>query len=213
MTYGEIKIETLRLMFINAQDEINVEWLNVYADDETYRSYLSNMIGSMNRCLSNVEEKRIVPSRSKTLLYDDGKVSGAFIRFDLKTFIEDYFDLERVVYETDSGDYCADSEYRREGDVLVLPFFEKDEGITYTVVYKPKLRRVSFATANTDEIDLPEGIACYVPYYLKGELYRDDEPNEAAEARNQFEQLMSEIAERSVSKSNQVSTVYSQTEW
>ena len=213
MTYGEIKIEALKLMFVNAQDEINTEWLEVYADDETYRSYLSNMQGSMNRCLSNIEEKRILPSRSKTLLYEDGSKSGAFIRFDLKTLIDDYFDLERVVYETDSGDYCADCEYRREGDVIVLPFFEKNEGITYTVIYKPKLRRVSLASENSDEIDLPESIACYVPYYLKGELYRDDEPNEAAEARNQFEQLMSEIAERSVSKSNKVSAVYSQTEW
>lgn len=212
MTYGEIKIETLKLMFVNAQEHISIDWIDVYADDENYGSYLANIEGSMNRCLSNIEEKRILSSRSKKLLYDDGIISGAFIRFDLARIADDYFDIDRVIRETANGDYCGDCEYKREIDTIVLPVFEKDGDVTYTAIYKPKLRRVNHATENSDEIELPDSIACYVPYYLKSELYRDDEPNEAAEARNQFEQLMAEIAERSVSRSAKVLTIYSQNE-
>lgn len=213
MTYGEIKLEALKMMFLNAQDWINEDWLDTYANDETYRSYLANMQGSINRCFSTIEEKRILPSRQKTLSVNEGEASGAFIRFDLPKLIEDYFDLDRVITESDNGDYEADRDYIREGDVLVLPRFGKDDGVYYHVVYKPTVKRVTGATANTDKIDLPEGIAAYVPYYLKGELFRDDEPNEAADAMNQFEQRMNEIAERSVSRQTGVRSVYSQTEW
>ena len=225
MTYGEIKLEALKMMFLNAQDWINEDWLDTYANDETYRSYLANMQGSINRCFSTIEEKRILPSRQKTLSVNEGVASGAFIRFDLPKLIEDYFDLDRVITESDNGDYEADCDYIREGNVLVLPCFWKEKNgeklpcfdvngsISYHVVYKPTVKRVTGATANTDKIDLPEGIAAYVPYYLKGELFRDDEPNEAADAMNQFEQRMNEIAERSVSRQTGVRSIYSQTEW
>lgn len=225
MTYGEIKIESLKLMFVNAQDIISEDWLEVYEDDETFRSYLDNMRGAVNRCFAAIEEKRVLPTRSKTLSVADGNANGAFIRFDLSTLLSDYFDLDRVVRETDDGDYVADCDYRREGDVLVLPVshkFNKDtnerepcfDGVTYTAIYKPKIQRIGIGASKDLEIsDIPEHIAAYIPYYVKGELFRDDEPNEAAEAMNQFEQRMSEIAERTVSKSNQVTSIYSQTEW
>lgn len=225
MTYGEIKLETLKMMFLNAQDWINEDWLTAYEDDETYRSYLANMQGSINRCFSSIEEKRILPSRQKTLSVSMGKAEGSFIRFDLSELIEDYFDLERVIRESYEGDYEADCDYRREGDVLVLPCcwkeskgeklpcFDLGSNIFYHVVYTPKIKRVSSKTKDTDNIDLPENICAYVPYYLKGELFRDDEPNEAADAINQFEQRMNEIAQRGISKATSVKSIYSQTGW
>lgn len=212
MTYGEIKIEALKIMFLNGQDPINEDWLSAYKDDETYRSYLENIKGSLNRCLSTIEEKRILPSRQKKLSAEMGTASGAFIRFDLPTLIEDYFDLDRVAMECGS-DYASDCDYIREGNVLVLPRFHADQEISYYAVYKPKIKRITFSTADTDEIDLPEGIAAYVPYYLKGELFRDDEPNEAADAMNQFEQRMNEISKHNVSRQTSVRSIYSQTEW
>lgn len=224
MTYGEIKIESLKLMFVNAQDVISEEWLEIYENDETYRSYLDNMRGAINRCFAAIEEKRVLPVRSKSLSVEEGAASGAFIRFDLSSLLGDYFDLDRVVMETDNGEYVADCDYRREGDVLVLPVsytLNKDthereyyfDGITYTAIYKPRIQRIGFGADKDSKIDVPEQIAAYIPYYVKGELFRDDEPNEAAEAMNQFEQRMSEIAERTVSKSNQVTSIYLQAEW
>ena len=225
MTYGEIKIESLKLMFVNAQDVISEDWLEVYEDDETYRSYLDNMRGAINRCFATIEEKRVLPTRSKTLSVSDGNASGAFIRFDLSKLLGDFFDLDRVIMETDAGEYIADCDYRREGNVLVLPIshkLNKDtnelepcfDGVMYTAVYSPKIQRIGIGASKDLEIsDIPEHIAAYIPYYVKGELFRDDEPNEAAEAMNQFEQRISEIAERTVSKSNQVTSIYSQTEW
>lgn len=228
MTYGEIKIETLKIMFANENEELTVETLSDYESDENYRSYLLNMRGAINRCFSVIEEKRVLPTRSKKLSYAAGDVGAAFIRFDLGALFDDYFDVDRVVRETVDGEYIGECEYRREGDVLVLPLcelvnvrekngtqtYEERNDVTYFAVYRPRIKRITSATPNAEEIsDLPEGIASYVPYYLKSELFREDEPNEAGEARNWFEQAMSEIRSRAGSRSTSVNSVYSQTEW
>lgn len=212
MTYGNIKIETLRLMGLPAQDLITEEYLETYEKDETYKSYLSMLHGALMRCFALIEERRVLPTRSFTLSAADGISGKAFIRFDLKRLCESYFDLERVVCETERGEYIADCHFKREGDVLVLPLYKDTDGIAYTAVYRPCIKRFPSYANNDTELDLPEYIAAFIPYYLKGELYRTDEPNEAAEARNQFEQLISEIRERSVTRVTGVATVYSQTE-
>lgn len=227
MTYGEIKIETLKIMFANETEEITMDTLPDYENDENYRGYLLNIRGAMNRCLSVIEEKRVLPTRSKKLSHIDGDIVAAFIRFDLGSLFDDYFDLERVVSVTDDGEYNGECEYRREGDVLILPIcnlanvrkenkvdiYEDRSDVSYFVVYKPKIKRITFATPDTEELsDLPEGIASYIPFYLKGELFREDEPNEAGEARNWFEQAMAEIQTRTASRSTSVKSVYSQTE-
>lgn len=228
MTYGEIKIETLKMMFANENEELTAETLSDYESDENYRGYLLNMCGAINRCFSVIEEKRVLPTRSKKLSYTDGNMGAAFIRFDLGALLDDYFDLDRVVRETVDGEYNGECEYRREGDVLVLPLRElvnvKNENglqtceerndVAYFAIYRPKIKRITYATPSDEEIsDLPEGIASYVPYFLKGELFREDEPNEASEARNWFEQAMSEMRSRAGSRSTSVNSIYSQTEW
>ena len=228
MTYGEIKIETLKIMFANENEEITSDTLDFYESDENYRGYLLNMRGALNRCFSVIEEKRVLPTRSKKLSYTDGEMGASFIRFNLSKLFSDYFDIDRVVMETSDGEYDGDCEYKREGDVLVLPlenlvkirvkngllFYEERTDVTYYVLYAPKIKRVTFATTNTEELkDIPEGISSYIPFYLKGELFREDEPNEAGEARNWFEQALSEIRQRSGSRSTSVNSIYSQAEW
>jgi hypothetical protein len=114
------------------------------------------------------------------------------------------------VYENDNGDYVGDYEYRREGDVIVLDHI--GEGESYKVVYKPKLKRITAYTDDMEELDIPENIASHIPYFVKGDLYRDDEPNEASEARNWYEAAMEAILESKVSKVNKVQSIFSQTE-
>ncbi len=215
MNLGEIKIETLKLMFLNMNQDIIIEKLKTYSMDETYKSYLINMPGAINRCFSNIEEKRVLPSKTKQLNIANGTASGSFLRFDLGLLIGDFYDIERIVRETDDGDYNGNFEYQREGNTIVLEKCEAGDGITYTVIYKPRLTRVTSSTSDTDELGIPDNIASNIPYFLKGELYRDDEPNEASEARNWYEAAMEEImmkADKQINNTNQIKNVYSQTE-
>lgn len=212
MKLGEVKLEALKLMFVNMGDDIDIEGLETYEQDDIYKSYLVNMPGAINRCFASIEEKRVLPSRSRSLKRSEGVASGCFVRFDLSLLIPDLFDIDRVIRETVWGEYDGNSEYMTEGDILVLEDFKEDEGISYTVLYKPKLNRITALSDDTAELDIPDSIAAYIPYFVKGDLYRDDEPNEASEARNWYEQAMSEIYQRKEHKTNAIKAVYSQTE-
>lgn len=205
MTLGEIKIEALKLMFVNIDDDIYPEKLAEMENDETYRGYLYNMPGAINRCFSNLEAKRILPS-VRLVLVTSG--DGAYVRYDLSQ-IDNFFDIERVIRETGAGEYDGDFGYTREGNVLV---FENDADAKYTLIYKPKLPRIKSYDSEEMELPIPDDIASYIPYFIKGDLYRDDEPGEAAEARNWYEQAMEELMrmQHSVANITRVKEIYSQ---
>lgn len=212
MKLGDIKIEALKMMGANVNEDIYPEYLSDYMNDESYKEYLINMTGAINRCFSSLEEKRVLPTKARVLTLSEGLASNAFVRFDLANLIEDFYDIDRIVRETSNGDYDADHEYIREGDTLVLDRFEENDGISYTVIYHPSIQRITSSTDNETELSIPDSIASYIPYFIKGELYRGDEPNEASEARNWYEQAMAEISSKKIRKTNGVRTVYSQTE-
>ena len=66
MKYGEIKIEALKLMFVNMGDDIDIDGLETYAQDDNYKSYLVNMPGSINRCFRALRRRGFSrPSRER----------------------------------------------------------------------------------------------------------------------------------------------------
>lgn len=211
MKLGEIKVATLKLLFVGYENDINVGDLDELSLDENYKSYLFGMNDSINRAFSSIEEKGVLPSKSYTINKADGEVDGQFIRFDLKELIPDYFSMDRVVYQNSNGDYKGHYEYQLEEDVLVLrDFKESDESLR--VLYKPTLERINDDTDNDLELDIPNSIASQIPLFVKGDIYREDEPNEASEARNWFESAMSELHKNKTTNIGRVKKIFSQTE-
>lgn len=209
MKLGEIKIESLKIMFASVNTDLSVEELDNAAGDENYNSYLVNMPGAINRCFAVLETKKVLPIKSHTLAVAEGVASGSFIRFDLASIIDDFHDMDRLVRICED-EYEGNAEFRMEGAVLVLPIFDDDEG--YTVLYYPSLERISSETDNETELDIPNNIAAHIPYFVKGDLFRDDEPDEANEARNWFEAAMEQILATKQAYSGKVQNKYSQTE-
>lgn len=209
MKLGDIKIQALKLMFVNYSDDITADDITALSADQNYGSYLVNMPGSINRCFASLEEKRVLPVKSYTLHYSDGESDNSFLRFDLDALIPDFFDIERLIYQREDI-YCGDTDYQREADILVLknPCAEG----TYRLLYYPKITRIDALTNNQMELDIPEGIAAYIPYFIKGDLYRDDEPNEASEARNWYEAAMDAVITGRANRTGSVCTKYSLTE-
>lgn len=192
MKLGEIKIEALRLMFANVGEILDADFLSQYKEDERFRDYLDNMPGSINRCFAEIEKRGVLPS--KTAALTDGVSNGYSVRFDLSA-ITDFGTVDRLVSEN-QWIYDPAHAYRMEGTTLVAEC--PVAGDRYTLLYKPRLPRVNAGTSEETEIAMPDIIAEAVPYYLKGDLYRDDEPNEASEARNWFEAALDSIpAQRS----------------
>lgn len=208
MKIGDIKLEAIKIMFVNYNADITIEQIGRLKADENYNSYLVNMPGSINRCLSNIEDKRVLPVKSYVIEPENIVASGSRARFDLSS-IEDFFDVDRVVCETATGDYITDHKYSREGNILVIHDYDEED--SYRVLYYPSIKRISsLDDENTKELDVPENIAVLIPYFIKGDLYREDEPNEASEARNWYEAGMEAIYNGRENKITSVKSVYSQ---
>lgn len=223
MTLGEIKIEALRLMHVNEDQIIDEDNIFSLEETEQYRIYLVNMVGAINRCFLDLENKGVVPLKCLTLCPVGIKKCeseecvceikkcgfGKHIRYDLRALAEDFLAIDRLVYENANGKYDGDAEYRVEGDSLILPLFDckKEE---YRLYYHPRIARITQYTADSYEIDVPNHVAEYIPYFVKGELYSyTDEPAEAAEAHNIYENGVM-AAMRSNSKTSRIESKYSQ---
>ena len=185
MKLGEIKAEALRLMGMDV--EVNAENVRDFEYDENYGILVTGMPGALNRCFADIESKGVLPLRRKDLMPTAGR--GHCYRFSIKDLGGEPV---RLIAETDHA-YDGDHSFRREGDGTLL-ILDGDADASYTLLYRPHIPRVSAITADSTELDLPEAIAAAIPYYLKGDLYRHDEPGEASEARNWYEAALEQYA-------------------
>lgn len=212
MKLGEIKLEALKLMWANYNEDIGIEQLSDLMGSERYGDYLVAMSGSINRCFADLEARGILPVKSFALAAPLREEKGRTAAYDLKELIGDYLSFERLIYETEGGSY-EDTEIgaQIEEDILYLPWFdgEKEE---YRVIYRPRLPHIFPYTNDETELRIPDRIAAFIPYWIKGELYREEEPNEAGEARNWYEAQMSAVASVSSRRQGSVRSVYSMTE-
>ncbi len=206
MKLGDIKIEALKLMFADYVTDYRIEDIQSLIDDEVCNNYLVNMPGAINRAFSNLESRGVLPSRSIRLEPSLGNISGVFIRFDIPKLIADFADVDRVIYENERGEYEGNYNYFREGDTIVLK--APSDGEYYRLLYKPRIERITATTDDYSEPDIPEHISALIPYFIKGDLYRDDEPDEAGEARNFYEAGIAEMAVREDGTQNSIKTIY-----
>jgi hypothetical protein len=207
MKLGDIKAQAISLMFVNTTEEIAHDNLLDHVDDDTYGYYLVRMPEAINRAFSAIERARVLPVRSQELIAAAGAETLRGVRFDLGTLISDYYDVERVVKETRAS-YETVTDYFREGDAIVIEGF--DTAAMYRLLYRPSIRRIGAGTSDDYEVsEIPDRIACYLPYAIKAEIFRNDDPDEADVCRVIFETALSAIAmEEKTSRQGRVRTVY-----
>lgn len=205
MTVGDIKIEALRLMFAELDPLINAESVSDYENSDTIGTYLAAMPGSINRCLSNITSRRILPEKSKNLLLSDDEQRMGSYRFDLSG-MDDFYDVSRVTVQSEQR-YDGNAPYRMEGKTLVL--LNPCDDATVTLLYYPRLALVK-PYENTKELDIPDEIAAVIPYFIKGEVYREDEINDAGEAMLWYEQRLAELESHRTEVQGHTVSVYSQ---
>lgn len=204
MTIGEIKIQALKLMFVSYSDDLVPQKLIDLEGRETYRPYLVNMNGSIDRCLSDIEKRCILPVKVLELKPSETAPEGYRTRIGITA--PDFYEIERISKES-LYEYDGDHPFTREGNTILLSNYDRDA--VYRLMYYPRVGRAS-GLLDTDEIDLPEEIAAAVPYYIKGDLFREDEPNEASEARNWYEAAIEMLPTKTVNRVNRVASKYSQ---
>lgn len=193
MTYAQIYAESLRLMFATLSDDIGdtAEGLAGLVGNVNYRDYMLSMPGAVNRCFADLEAKKVLPWKTARVGSADGdKVGGGYRRVLLSEIAPDCFEIERVTQRREYGDeteLTAGEDYFIEGDELILI-----PGAT-VIHYTPALPRIDAGTDLDAKVPLTEVLAAAVPYYVKGELYRREEPGEAAEAHSIYEQRVAQV--------------------
>ncbi|MBQ8371555.1 MAG: hypothetical protein IJX38_01265 [Clostridia bacterium] len=210
MKLGEIKLDALRLMHANVGEQLALEHMDVYYNSDEYRDYLWNMPGAITRCLFDLEEKRILPTKEYRANESSLNRSYGRIKIDVSS-IDDIHEIDRISFENSSGDYGSDIEYVFDGDFVII-----DEWIdpiaVFTVHYLPSVKPVTMRSEDSEPLaNVPDKIAALIPYFIKAELYREEEPEEAAEARNWYEAATERLRQRSLRKYHSVRNIYSQT--
>lgn len=204
MTVADIKIQTLKLMEINSAD-ISPSILQELYSDENYKDFLSQMPPAITRAMNRIKTAGAVPQKSYTLepLEDSRRIS----KYELGTLIPDFSKLRRVVVESDCG-YCGNYPYSFEGANVVL--FNLHKGNTVTFIYEPKMPVVTVVTPDDTEIPLPDELAGIIPYSVKADIYEQDEPELATQARNIFEGMLAEYWPQEQNVEAGIDEVYSQ---
>lgn len=201
MKLGEVKIEALKLMFANGMDQLTISnYGNTGANgsaaldltqaeaDPQYADYLHNMTGSINRCYSVLESRRVLPTKRKVLVESAPYTDGDY-EIDLSQH-DDVDDVQRVVLEHIFGT-TNDADFYTEGNILKLPYVSTGDQIR--LVYYPRLSRLTSTAGNDTELPMPDKIACIIPYFIKYDLYREDDAGEANEALRQFERMLADL--------------------
>lgn len=202
MKIWEIKAQALRLMFtvsdmnlnetdfssgIIRQNQNTAEKL-IRMDDsirrgiDLYYSYVGEPISFFDTVLvsgNNSDEKVVdfnyvnaaYPTRVDIFVYDtDGNKIGSSLNV---TFRYDQI-LKKIFFDTDYGKYETDYGY------TVKP------KVWYRVVKKNLPIGANEMTYDLDAIDIPEEVQRMLPYFIKGEIYEEDEFNVAQSAKNEY---------------------------
>lgn len=195
MKLGELKIETLMLIFPSISIEVDTESsealneaLSNLKADPNYCDYLSAMTGAINRCFTNLESKGVLPTESIELARNRFTERGDKLSIKLNDVTEGH--LEHISYYDKNG-YKSRCDYIREGSTILCD----DEGNgVYVFVVTPAIPRIKNITGASYVINLPDRITSLMPYFVKSEVIRADDESGANNARALYEQGISELA-------------------
>lgn len=200
MKIKEIKIEALKLMFASYDNDYEA---NAIENNEQFKDYLINMPGSINRCFAVLENKGVLPLGFHKVNGSSDTTDGVSV--DMNTAVENFLDVERVSYQGKYGDRHPSFPYTRDGNVIYLEgIFQGD---SYTIYYRPRISRVWTDDTELSVLGIPDRIAALIPYFIKGDLFREEDAAEASNARAWFEGAMDELTKHTLNYGG-VQTVY-----
>lgn len=129
---------------------------------------------------------------NRSFPYDDDVLTNARkIKYDLKTLIDDFYNIVSVEYEslTEKGQF--NSNYLLESDNTLVIDTEREGN--YIIKYRAYPTKITTNTADTATIDMPSEVLALLPLYIVSELYKDDDISLSTQWRNQFEAEIDDI--------------------
>jgi hypothetical protein len=197
MTWAEIKLKTLQLMFSNETAELT--------EDDGNKEYINAMPGVCNDALDMVTA--LIPIRGKFSIVisadaaeaveEAGKLTlpvntTAAYQVELKDYCTDFRALDAdEIYQDIDGTHQHMTEYSVEnGSVFVLSGAEAE---TVTIYYLRYPTLLTSATDGKTELNVPREVAELLPLYMASEIYKDDDLSMAVQYRNEFEDALQKL--------------------
>lgn len=207
MTKGELIVACIKMMFDNDIEQLDPLTISENLD---YTSRTANIIEAINRGFDEVAKARKLPKKTLILVKDLGSVGDYYTKFDLNEIIgeDEVLYITNVAYEN-GANYDQNIEIKIEGEnTLILPTIKEGR---YIVTYHPKYtKQLSYDDPDSKEIeDIPSEALRVIPYFVKAELYEDDDTSRATLARNIFHQYLAEIPKTPYLKQTKVKSVFS----
>lgn len=165
MNWGEIQIESLKKMFLN-NDDLSIDEIENYKTNKKYKTYLFAMPQAFNeaiRYISNLEP--IIKSYELEVEHE---------RYNLKELIDDYKCLENVI---------SNKKWEMETEDIIK--FDKNTG-KVIIYYEANPILVDSTTKLETTFDINKDCLQYVPLYIAGELYKDDDLTLSTVYMNEF---------------------------
>jgi hypothetical protein len=182
MTLGELKIACMKLIEVQ-QEEITVDNLS---EEIRY-----NVIESINRAMNRVAELGKYPKKSFTLLSTDGEIGDYDTEYTISDFASDFYLLDKITYEDSNGIRSENVVwFFRDDDTLVLPMLEEGK---YYVKYTPIPQQFTYDDSDTTTIALSNLIVSKIPYFVKADIFEEEQPAMAINSRNIFENYLATL--------------------
>lgn len=184
----DLKKQTLQLMLVEDEEITNEDILN---GNEDYSQYLNNFIGSFNGAISRGIITKIIPYKSFFITFDESNVKNKTIKTDTREKANDIYEIEQVFYIDERGKY-KNTQFQLIGNYIILDGV-KNVNCKYEVVYSPTIRIVEDDENNLELTDLgiSNEFANAIKYYIKADLYEQDDATLAVNSRNIFENYIS----------------------
>lgn len=191
MKIGEMKAQAISLMLPNvavkldeSSDEEIIRAIYEMKSDPNLESILESSVGAINRALSYLEASGLSMTKCVDVPSSSCERQGdkAIIKLE-----DDFMWAERVLLHTNDVTYALG--FEKSNGVITTEYMN---GV-YTVVYKPQITRITRTTSDAYDIILPYGIAEFIPYYIVSDLAREENPELAEYAYENFERAVNRI--------------------
>lgn len=211
MTRGELIVACLKLMYEN-EGELDSKIISSNAD---YEDSIANILPSIHRALNRIATSEKLPRMFKEIspINESNEVKHN-MEINLYEEMPYLYRIVRVSLLTEK-EVIHDLDFDIVGNKLILPYLHNSNNsnyfyqlnpyiiepkeIKYIIEYAPYSSIRLESMEDTDEIKdangvkLLDNICEIIPYYVKGDVYEETEPEIALMHMNKFESYLNEI--------------------
>lgn len=184
ITKGQLIVNCIKLLAENMGQDIDA---TIVSSLDEYKDRTTVIVQSINRAFHRLEHLKKLPNLTKIIAFDEKKQN-----YELDLTSEDYSDIyiiKKIVYVDRYGNYIDFNNYYLNEGLLILPKLEYGE--KFIVQYQPKFVDIKETDEvkyfDTDVINYPETITSIIPYFVKAELFEEDNAQLAVLSMNRFE--------------------------